>query len=75
MTKAKKEDLPVVSLDEQKKLAKDELKKLIELSAKKESLTIEEINEALAPELIASEALDLVMHGLEVQGVSRSSRR
>ncbi len=68
MSKAKKEELTALSIDEQKKLAKDELKKLIEL--KRDSLTIEEINEALAPELMAAEALDIIMHGLEVQGIS-----
>lgn len=70
MNKAKKEDVIALSVDEQKKLAKEELKKLVELSAKRDALTIEEINEALAPEVIAAEALDAIMHGLEVLGIS-----
>lgn len=70
MSKAKREDIIALSVDDQKKLAKEELKKLVELSAKRDALTIEEINEALAPELIAAEALDAVMYGLEVLGIS-----
>ena len=70
MSKSKKEEIAELPIDQQKTLAKEELKKLVELSAKREALTIEEINEALAPEIIAAEALDLIMHGLEVQGIS-----
>ncbi len=70
MTKVKKEDTPVLAVDEQKKLVKEELKKLIELSKKKGTLTVEEINETLAVEVIAAEALDALMHALEVQGIA-----
>ena len=70
MNKPKKEEVPVITVDEQKKMIKEELRKLVELSLKKGSLTVEEINESVAVEIIASEALDSLMHGLEVQGVS-----
>jgi RNA polymerase primary sigma factor len=70
MNKPKKEEVPVITVDEQKKMIKEELKKLVELSLKKGSLTVEEINETVAVEIIAAEALDSLMHGLEVQGVS-----
>ncbi len=70
MNKPKREELPPLAIDEQKKLIKDELKKLVDLSLKKGSLTVEEINESLAVEIIAAEALDSLMHGLEVQGIS-----
>lgn len=70
MSKGKKEKVPVLSLEEQNKLAKEELKKLIELAQDKGDLTVEEINEALPPELVAVEALDSIMHGLEVQGIA-----
>ncbi len=70
MNKPKKEEVPVITIDEQKKMIKEELRKLVELSLKKGSLTVEEINESVAVEIIACEALDSLMHGLEVQGVS-----
>jgi RNA polymerase primary sigma factor len=70
MTKTKKDLAPVLPLEEQKRLVKEELKKLIELAKKKGALTVDEINETLAVELIAAEALDALMHGLEVQGIS-----
>jgi RNA polymerase primary sigma factor len=72
MTKPKKEEVPVLTVEDQKKLVREELKKLVELSLKKGSLTVEEINEAVAVEIIAAEALDSLMHGLEVQGIAIS---
>jgi len=72
MTKTKKEELPVLAVEEQKKLVKEELKKLIELSKKKGTLTVEEINETLDAQITAAEALDAVMHALEVQGIAIS---
>ncbi len=72
MNKPKKEEVPVLAVDDQKRMIKEELKKLVELSLKKGSLTVEEINETLAVEIIAAEALDSLMHGLEVQGVTIS---
>lgn len=70
MTKVKKQEAPTLSTEEQLKLVKDELKKLLEIASKKGALTVEEINESLAPEFIAAAALDAVMQGLEVQGIS-----
>ena len=70
MTKVKKEEAPTLSPEEQLKTVKEELKKLLEISAKKGALTVEEINESLVPELTSAAALDAIMQGLEVQGIS-----
>jgi len=72
MTKVKEKEVPALTPDEQKKIVKEELKKLVELSKKKGVLTVEEINENLAVEVTAPEALDALMHALEVLGIAIS---
>ena len=64
MTKVKKDNVPVLAAEEQKKLVKEELNKLIELSKKKGILTVEEINETLAVEIIAHRGLAIVGNGI-----------
>ncbi|MCB0411798.1 MAG: RNA polymerase sigma factor region1.1 domain-containing protein, partial [Bdellovibrionales bacterium] len=57
------------SIDEQKVLIKEEIQRFITMAKDKESLSIEEINELLPPEIIAAEVLDQFMQALEVAGV------
>lgn len=58
-----------LTLAEQEALIKEEIQKFIKLAKEKGSLTIEEINDLLPPEIIAASVLDSFMHGLEVNGV------
>jgi RNA polymerase primary sigma factor len=63
-----KEPSKVLSLEEQEAFIKEEIEKFIKLSKDKGSLTIEEINELLPPEIIAPSVLDAFMQALELSG-------
>ncbi len=58
-----------LSTSEQEAVVKEEIQKFIKLAKEKKSLTIEEINELLPPEILAASVLDAFMHGLEMHGV------
>jgi RNA polymerase primary sigma factor len=64
-----KEPVKELSLAEQEVLIKEEIQKFIKLAKEKTSLTIEEINELLAPEILAPSVLDSFMQALEANGV------
>ncbi|QDK36285.1 RNA polymerase sigma factor RpoD [Bdellovibrio sp. NC01] len=67
--KQEKEPTKVLSLQEQESLIKEEIQKFLKLAKEKGALTIEEINDLLPPEIIAPQALDAFMQGLEAGGV------
>ena len=66
---AQKQPSKVLSLAEQEALIKEEIQRFIKLSKEKPTLTIEEINELLPPEIMAPSVLDAFMQGLESNGV------
>jgi RNA polymerase primary sigma factor len=70
MNSNSKEPVKTLTVAEQEALIKDEVQKFIKLAKEKGSLTIEEINDLLPAEIIASVVLDAFMHGLEANGVS-----
>ncbi len=61
--------VPVLSLKEQMDLVQEETRRFIALAKTRGSLTIEEINELLPPEIVASEALDSFMQAMEVNSI------
>jgi RNA polymerase primary sigma factor len=63
-----KEPTKVLSLEEQEAFIKEEIEKFIKLSKDKGSLTIEEINDLLPPEILAPTVLDAFMQALELSG-------
>lgn len=65
----KNEPVKTLTLPEQEALVKEEIQRFLKLAKEKGSLTIEEINEQLTPEIIAPAVLDAFMHALEVNGV------
>jgi RNA polymerase primary sigma factor len=65
----KNEPVKELSLSEQESLIKEEIQKFVKLAKEKTSLTIEEINELLPQEIIASSVLDSFMQALEINGV------
>ena len=69
MNSNKNEPVKELSLSEQESLIKEEIQKFIKLAKEKTSLTIEEINDLLPQEIIASTVLDMFMHALEINGV------
>jgi RNA polymerase primary sigma factor len=58
-----------LGLAEQETLIKEEIQRFLKMAKEKGSLTVEEINELLPPEIIASTVLDSFMQALEVNGV------
>lgn len=58
-----------LTVEQQVALVNEEIQRLIALSKQKGELTIEEVNELLSVEIIAAQALDQFMHGLEASGV------
>lgn len=64
-----KEPAKELSLAEQEALIKEEIQRFLKIAKEKGSLTIEEINELLAPEILAPSVLDSFMQALEVGGV------
>ncbi len=65
-----KEPSKVLSQTEQEALIKEEIEKFLKISKEKGTLTIEEINELLPPEIIHPGVLDAFMHALEAGGAS-----
>jgi RNA polymerase primary sigma factor len=65
----KSEPVKELTLQAQESLIKEEIQRFIKLAKEKGSLTIEEINELLPQEIIASSVLDSFMQALEVNGV------
>jgi len=63
------EEVKSLTLAEQEKMIQDEIQRFLKLAKEKGSLLIEEINEQLPQEIIASSVLDAFMHALEVAGV------
>ncbi|MBT4761409.1 MAG: RNA polymerase sigma factor RpoD [Bdellovibrionaceae bacterium] len=61
-----------LTFKEQKKLIKKEIQRFVELAQANGSVTIAEINEMLAPQIIHPQALDIFMEGLEAAGVNIS---
>lgn len=59
--KNEKEDVKVLSLQEQETLIKEEIQRFLKIAKEKNGLTIEEINELLPPEFIAPSVLDSLM--------------
>src|SRR3712207_5176361 len=67
---SKEESVKELSLAEQEALIKEEIQRFLKLAREKGSLTVEEINELLPPEIIAASVLDSFMQALEVNGVA-----
>lgn len=59
-----------ISINEQKAIVAEELKRILEQAKKNNGVTIEEINDMLPPEIKAAEVLDFLMHSLEVSAVT-----
>jgi RNA polymerase primary sigma factor len=58
-----------LTLKQQEELIKEEIQRFIKLAKERSSITVEEINELLPPEIIAAPVLDMFMQALEVNGV------
>src|SRR3954468_19691824 len=58
-----------LSLDQQQAVIQEEIQRFVRLSKERASISIEEINELLPPEIIAAQVLDTFMQALEVNGV------
>jgi len=74
MAKNKKTDTENVetsklTVEEQKALVHEEIQRFVALAKQKESLTFEEINELLPPDITSAEALDMFMSGMETHSV------
>lgn len=67
--KNSKEPVKELALAEQENLIKEEIQKFLKLAKEKGSLTVEEINELLPPEILAASVLDSFMHALEANSV------
>ncbi|MBX9765929.1 MAG: RNA polymerase sigma factor RpoD, partial [Bdellovibrionales bacterium] len=67
-----KTEIKILSLKEQTDLVQEEIKKFVLLAKAKGALTVEELNEMLAPEILAPEAIDAMMQALEVNNVKIS---
>lgn len=67
-----KEEANKLTVDQQKRLVVEQIQRFTAMDRESGSITIEEINEGLPPEIIAAEALDVFMQGLEVAGVTIS---
>jgi RNA polymerase primary sigma factor len=63
------EPVKQLTVPEQDALMKEDAQRVIKLAKEKGSLTIEEINELLPPEIIAASVLDSFMQTLEINGV------
>lgn len=58
-----------LTLAQQEELIKEEIQRFVKLSKERASLSIEEVNELLPPEIIAASVLDTFMQALEINGV------
>jgi RNA polymerase primary sigma factor len=67
---SKEESVKELSLPEQEALIKEEIQRFLKMAKEKGSLTIEEINELLPPEIVLASVLDSFMQALEVNGVT-----
>ncbi len=67
--KVNKNQPKALTLAEQKTLVAEQIQRFTALEKENGSLSIEEINDNLPAEIIAAEALDLFMQGLDVNGV------
>ena len=65
-----KEKTTPLTLAEQQTLIKEEIQKFIKLGKDKGTLTVEEINELLHPEILAPSVLDFFMQALESNSVA-----
>ena len=69
-TKSEKETTPaVLSEKEQQVLILEEIQRFIKLSKERATLTVEDVNELLAPEIISPVVLDQFMQALDINGV------
>jgi RNA polymerase primary sigma factor len=68
-TKPPETQIKELSLQQQEEMIREEIQRFIRLSKERASISIEEINEMLPPEIIASSVLDTFMQALEVNGV------
>lgn len=68
-TNNENEPVKQLSLAEQDAMIKEEVQRILKLAKEKGTLTIEEINELLPPEIIAASVLDAFMQALEINGV------
>src|SRR3954468_6577531 len=59
-----------LSLEQQQAAIHEEIQRFVRLSKERVSISIEEINELLPPEIIAASVLDTFMQALEVNGVA-----
>ncbi|MGZ6479979.1 MAG: sigma-70 factor domain-containing protein, partial [Bdellovibrionales bacterium] len=59
-----------LSLEQQQAMIHEEIQRFVRLSKERASISIEEINEMLPPEIIAASVLDTFMQALEVNGVA-----
>jgi RNA polymerase primary sigma factor len=66
---SEKEQTKLLSQADQENLVKEEIQRFLKLAKEKGSLTVEEINENLAPEIVLASVLDSFMHALEGNGV------
>jgi RNA polymerase primary sigma factor len=69
MTNSNQESAKELSVAEQEVLIKEEIQRFLKLAKEKGSLGIEEINELLPAEIIASSVLDSFMQAMEINGV------
>ncbi len=60
----------VLSVEEQQELIKEEIQRFLKIAKDQESLSIEEINELLPPQITNPSVLDTFMQALEVAGVT-----
>mgnify|MGYP000438007319 CR=1 FL=1 len=65
----KKEEGKSLTEEQQFELIREEIQRLISLSKTRGALTVEEVNEELAAEIVAPAVLDHLMHSFEVHGV------
>lgn len=69
MKSNKEEPVKQLTVQEQESMIREEIQKFLKMAKEKGSLTIEEINELLPPEIVAASVLDSFMQALEVNGV------
>ncbi len=59
-----------LSVPEQEAVIKEELQRILKLAKEKGSLTIQEINDLISPEILAAPVLDSFMQSLDANGVA-----
>jgi RNA polymerase primary sigma factor len=58
-----------LTLQQQEEMIREEIQRFVRLAKERSTLSVEEINELLPPEIIAATVLDTFMQALEVNGV------